>query len=71
MKLSDKGRDLLERLEAKRLKAYKCSAGVWTIGIGHTGEDVYEGLEITDEEVTRLFKEGFSKIRESCKQRVP
>lgn len=30
MKISDKG---------IKLKAYKCQAGIWTIGVGHTGKE--------------------------------
>lgn len=29
--------DLIKRFEGLRLKAYRCPAGVWTIGYGHTG----------------------------------
>ncbi|WP_076970543.1 glycoside hydrolase family protein [Candidatus Liberibacter solanacearum] len=32
--------DLIKRFEVLRLKAYRCSAEVWTIGYGHTGKDV-------------------------------
>ncbi len=35
-KLDIEGVKLLEQLEGLKLKAYKCSAGVWTIGLGNT-----------------------------------
>lgn len=35
---------LARRWEGLRLKAYLCPAGVWTIGYGHTGPEVVEGL---------------------------
>jgi lysozyme len=35
---------LARRWEGLRLRAYKCPAGVWTIGYGHTGPEVVEGL---------------------------
>lgn len=38
---------LVKQFEGCKLKAYKCPADVWTIGYGHTGEDVVEGLEWT------------------------
>jgi lysozyme len=41
-------RDELIRDEGIRLKAYKCSAGVWTIGVGHTG-DITEDDVLCDE----------------------
>ncbi|AHA27985.1 hypothetical protein lam_639 [Candidatus Liberibacter americanus str. Sao Paulo] len=41
---------LIKQFEGLRLKAYRCSVGVWTIGYGHTGCDVYEGLVIPQEQ---------------------
>lgn len=37
----------IEDFEGRRLVAYRCSAGVWTIGVGHTGPEVHEGLTIS------------------------
>lgn len=45
----------LKRFEGCRLKAYLCPAGVWTIGYGHTGTDVYEGMKITLEGAEALL----------------
>lgn len=36
MVISDRGMELIARYEGCRLEAYKCPAGVWTIGYGHT-----------------------------------
>ena len=36
--------DLIKHFEGCELKAYKCPAGVWTIGYGHT-KDVQPGDE--------------------------
>ena len=41
------GLDIIRRYESCRLQAYLCPAGVWTIGWGHTGDHVHEGLVIT------------------------
>lgn len=46
--------DFIEEFEGRKLEAYKCSAGVFTIGVGHT-KDVKKGDVITNEEATRLF----------------
>lgn len=43
MKTSQKGIDLIKKFEGIKLKAYQCSAGVWTIGYGHTS-----GVKSTD-----------------------
>ena len=42
MNIGNKGLDLIKSFEGCRLSAYKCPAGVWTIGYGHT-QGVYEG----------------------------
>lgn len=34
MKISQKGLDLIKEFEGCYFDSYKCSAGVWTIGIG-------------------------------------
>lgn len=36
MQISAKGVELIAKYEGCRLEAYKCAAGVWTIGYGHT-----------------------------------
>lgn len=36
MKISQNGINLIKKYEGCRLTAYKCPAGVWTIGYGHT-----------------------------------
>jgi len=42
MKTSVEGLALIKKFEGLELEAYKCAAGVWTIGYGHT-KDVNEG----------------------------
>ena len=41
--------------EGCRLKAYQCSAKVWTIGYGHT-KGVKEGMVITQEQAEAYFE---------------
>lgn len=36
--------DLIKKWEGCKLKAYRCSAGVWTIGWGSTGPSIKEGV---------------------------
>lgn len=53
MKTSQAMKELIARFEGLRLKAYKCPAGIWTVGIGSTtfnGKRVTEGLVITKEQ---------------------
>ena len=56
MKLSDTGQDLIKHFEGLELKAYKCPAGVWTIGYGHI-KGVSEGDEITALTANRMLIE--------------
>lgn len=53
--MTQKGIDLIKRFEGLCLKAYKCPAGVWTIGYGHT-QGVKEGDTITEIEAENLLK---------------
>lgn len=59
MKISEEGKDLIKLFEGCRLKAYKCSAGVPTIGYGNTyypnGDKVQMGDVITLEQARELF----------------
>lgn len=48
MYIDNKALDLIKTFEGLRLKAYRCPAGVWTIGYGHT-KGVYPGMTITEE----------------------
>jgi lysozyme len=42
--------DIAKQFEGCKLQAYQDLAGVWTIGWGHTGKDVYEGLVWTQQQ---------------------
>ncbi len=54
--MSKKGIELIKKYEGLRLTAYKCPAGVWTIGYGHT-KGVKEGQKITNSQAEELLKE--------------
>jgi lysozyme len=59
MKTSQNGIDLIKSFEGCKLTAYKCSAGVNTIGFGNTyytnGNKVKLGDKITQAEADKLF----------------
>jgi len=63
MKISLEGLALIKKFEGCKLEAYKCSAGVLTIGYGHTS-NVKEGDTITQEEADELLKEDIAKFEE-------
>ena len=61
MKTSEKGKSLIKKFEGLSLNAYQDSVGVWTIGYGHTGTDVYAGLTITKEQAENLLEQDIAK----------
>ena len=62
MELSGKIKEIIKKWEGCRLEAYRCPAGVWTIGYGHTGKDVTPGRRITQAEADRLFDEDIRRF---------
>ena len=54
MKTSQRGISLIKQFEGVRLTAYKCPAGVYTIGYGHT-RGVKHGMKITEEEASAFL----------------
>ena len=54
MKISQEGLSLIKKFEGCELEAYKCAAGVLTIGYGST-KGVKEGDSITQEEADELL----------------
>jgi lysozyme len=55
MKIDAVGLKLIKHFEGCRLVAYKCPAGIWTIGYGHTNH-VSEGLKISQQQAEDLLK---------------
>lgn len=64
MHISQEGIDLIKKYEGCRLTAYKCPAGVWTIGYGHT-RGVSKGMTITREIAERLLKEDLAPFEKA------
>ena len=61
MSVSDRGVELVAKFEGCRLEAYKCPAGVWTIGYGHTA-GVSQGDKLaSQEEAKALLKKDLKK----------
>ena len=54
MKISQEGLSLIKKFEGCKLEAYKCAAGVWTIGYGST-KRVKKGDTFTQEEADKLL----------------
>lgn len=62
MKMNAKGRELVKRFEGLRLEAYRCPAGILTIGYGSTGPHVRTGMVITPGEADRLLDKDLSRF---------
>lgn len=61
--------DFVKQFEGRELKAYRCSAGVLTIGYGHT-KGVKEGDEISLAEAERLLVEDLTAISDDLNRLV-
>lgn len=61
--------DFVKQFEGRELKAYRCSAGVWTIGYGHTN-GVKEGDEISPAEAEQLLVDDLTAIADDLNRLV-
>ena len=68
--MSERGLRWLKSFEDCKLSAYKDSAGVWTIGYGHT-TGVKSGMKITQEEADFFFAEDVKSIAEKYVNALP
>lgn len=73
MTVSDEGLRLIRRYEGCRLTAYRCAAGVWTIGWGHTGyvdgKKVTKGMRITQRKADSLLKQDVSRFEKAVRDK--
>lgn len=69
MKVSQKGINLIKRFEGLRLEAYRCAAGVVTIGYGHTGT-AKMGQKITEKQAEDLLRDDLRHFEEGVSTRV-
>lgn len=61
-KINTAGRELIKEWEGLRLDAYRCAAGVLTIGWGSTGPHVKEGMTISLEEAETLLSTDLARF---------
>ena len=67
MNINGKGLDIIKEAEGCQLEAYICPAGVLTIGYGHTGPDVVEGMVINHQQADLMLKRDVKRF-ERCIQ---
>jgi lysozyme len=70
MKMSQEGLDILREREGARNEAYQDVKGIWTIGVGHTGPEVVEGLTWTDDEIDSQLALDVEKAEDCINQNV-
>lgn len=70
MKASENLKTLIKYWEGAQLKAYKAhpSEEYWTIGYGHYGSDVYEGMEITAEQADAYFEQDIAQFEAAARR---
>lgn len=70
MKASENLKTLIKYWEGAQLKAYKAhpSEEYWTIGYGHYGPDVYEGMEITAEQADAYFEQDIAQFEAAARR---
>lgn len=64
MKISQRGLDLIKKFEGLKLTAYRCPAGVLTIGFGSTGPHVKQGMVITEDEAEALLRKDVARFED-------
>lgn len=69
-KISEAGLVLLKSFEGLRLESYRDSVGILTIGFGHTGPKVCEGLTCSRERANDLLKQDVADAEEAIHQSV-
>ncbi len=72
MKASNDLKILIKYWEGASLKAYKAhpSEKYWTIGYGHYGSDVYEGMEITAEQADAYFEQDIVQFETAANRTI-
>lgn len=60
MKISGDCLSLVEGSESCRLTAYPDPVGLWTIGYGHTGKNVFPGMVINHDQAIALLESDLS-----------
>lgn len=74
MKTGTAGINLIKLFEGCKLTAYKCPAGIWTIGFGNTyyedGSKIKEGDKITQERADALLANLLPKYEAIVKKKI-
>lgn len=69
-KINEAGLEIIKGFESLKLAAYLCPGGKWTIGYGHTGPDVEQGMVITEEDADDLLEQDLNRFEAAVKANV-
>lgn len=69
--INKEGLELVKSFEGLRLKAYRCSANVLTIGWGSTGPHVKEGMTITKDQAEELLRSDLRRFEDAVSAAAP
>lgn len=71
MQVTEEGLALIRRHEGFRAEAYRCPAGIWTIGYGHTAQAgppvVTPGMTVSEEEGARILARDVARFAAEVK----
>ena len=56
--------EIIKKYEGFSSQAYKCPAGIWTVGWGHTGRDINKDTILTREEAELMLKKDVANLQE-------
>ncbi len=67
---TETGVNLIKHFESFRAEPYYCSAGVYTVGYGSTGEHVKPGMVLSEQEATILLYKDLIRFEDHVKKKV-
>lgn len=74
MKMTREGLALIKLFEGFKAKAYRCAAGMWTIGYGHTSvsgaPEVKAGMKVSREEASAILARDVERFAEGVRKVV-
>lgn len=65
------GAAIIKAFESCQLQAYRCPAGVWTIGYGSTGPHVKPGMTISRDRAETLLREDLARFEARVAKEAP
>ena len=69
MKTSEKGLDLIKCFESFRPVAYKCPAGVWSVGYGST-KGVSKNMTVTHEQAIKMLLDDVAMVENAISKNI-